>query len=457
MQRGCCLADRDEIIAAARAGGVVGARDGMPTHIRLERSAEIVIANGCECERLVFSDEYLMVHHAREVLDGLELAMAATGAKRGIIACVEADPELDEAVRVAPEGRSGIEVFHAPAFYPAGEEITLTYEATGRVPAVGAAAESVGVSVLDVETLYNLSLAVSGKPVTHRTVTVVGEVAEPAVTRLPLGAAIADAIGCAGGATVSAPAVVMGGPVCGALAEDLSQPITKATAALLVLPEHHVQVQKRVRSLAAMLLRARSACFQCHECTDHCTRYLMGQKIEPHKVMRAICYSLDNLNSSITSAVDCSECGVCDSFVCKMGISPRVICGQIRSHLAAMGWRRDPATLPTEVREEYAAGHITIDALVSRLGVEKYAQAVDRRRILHAEPQADGPPLEAVTVPLLQHTGQPAMPIVSEGDTVEAGQLIGEIPEGRIAARVHASAAGTVTAVGHDIEIKLNC
>jgi len=448
------LPEPDDIIAAARAAGVVGARGGMPTHTKLGESAEIVIANGCECEPLVFSDRHLLAHHASEIITGLELAMAAAGARRGIVAYLNIDSQLDAIVRAEADKHPNVDVFHAPAFYPVDEEQTLTYEATGRAAPHSAAPAQAGVNVFNVETLFNLSNALAGRPVTHRTVTIGGEVARPCVARMPVGAKISDAIQQAGGPSAKSFRVLLGGPVSGFLVDDISTPITKTTAAILVLPTHHIQVQKRARSLAVMLLRARSACFQCRECTDYCTRRLVGREIEPHKIMRAICYSLDSLNTSITSAIDCGECGVCDSFVCKMGISPRLICRHIKAHLQAMGWEQPPDGEPGGVRDDYAARHISIDELVERLGVGEYVAATDLRAILHARAEVCRP--QSISVPLLQHIGAASVPTVAPGDAVEPGRLIGEIPEGKLGARAHTALGGTVAGVAGQIEINSN-
>ena len=52
---------------------------------------------------------------------------------------------------------------------------------------------------------------------------------------------------------------------------------------------------------------------------------------------------------------------------------------------------------------------------------------------------------EIVHIALCQHVGAPAIPVVSPGDRVQAGQLIGKIPEGSLGAAIHASITGTVT------------
>ena len=426
---------------------MVGANDGVPTHVKLECPAEIVIANGCDCEPLVCNSSHLLVQHAAEIVGGLQLAMQATGATRGIVAFISTSLVLEAAV-CAAAAQPGIEVFHAPAFYPVSDDAILTYEATGRLaPSFGSPA-SVGVQILDAETLYNLHAAMRGLPVTQRTVTVAGDVLRPQVLRLPLGASAADAIGRAGGSTIERFRVLMGGPVSGYLADDVCEPITKKTSAVLVLPTHHIQVQKRTRSLSMMLLRARTACFHCQECTDSCPRYLAGQQIEPHKIMRAISFSMDSLNTSITSAVNCNECGVCDSYVCKLGISPRVICHEVKGHLAAMGWQRTagPDT-PSAVKDSYAARHVRLDSLTVRLGVTKYVQGIDPAHLLESAVEAGPAPVEHLAVPMLQHVGAAAVPTVGVGEVVQVGQLIGEIPEGKLGARVHAGLRGTVGSV----------
>jgi len=70
----------------------------------------------------------------------------------------------------------------------------------------------------------------------------------------------------------------------------------------------------------------------------------------------------------------------------------------------------------------------------------------------HKRPAADAPlrvlPLPAkLYMPLLQHVGQPARPIVLVGQKVLKGQLIAE-PQGRISAPVHAPSSGTISAIG---------
>jgi electron transport complex protein RnfC len=57
------------------------------------------------------------------------------------------------------------------------------------------------------------------------------------------------------------------------------------------------------------------------------------------------------------------------------------------------------------------------------------------------------PPPDTVVIPLHQHTGAPAEPLVKKGDPVKVGTKIGEA-KGFISANVHSSISGTVKEVG---------
>ena len=59
-----------------------------------------------------------------------------------------------------------------------------------------------------------------------------------------------------------------------------------------------------------------------------------------------------------------------------------------------------------------------------------------------------------VTIPLQQHIGKPALAVVKTGDRVRKGDLVGEIPEGALGARIHASIDGIVTAVNDTVVIE---
>ncbi|MCL2219444.1 MAG: electron transport complex subunit RsxC [Chitinispirillia bacterium] len=62
-------------------------------------------------------------------------------------------------------------------------------------------------------------------------------------------------------------------------------------------------------------------------------------------------------------------------------------------------------------------------------------------------PIEDFPAPAVAVIPLSQHMGAPAKPVVAKGDRVLVGQLIGE-PGGNVSAAVHSSISGTVRSIG---------
>lgn len=64
-------------------------------------------------------------------------------------------------------------------------------------------------------------------------------------------------------------------------------------------------------------------------------------------------------------------------------------------------------------------------------------------------------PPQSVTIPMLMHSGVPAVPVVNVGDHVFVGQLIAKEGEGRVSSPVHASVSGEISQVSEkSISIK---
>ena len=72
--------------------------------------------------------------------------------------------------------------------YPAGDEVVLIYEATGRRVKSGGLPIEVGVTVFNVETILNMYYAFKSEtPVTYKYVTVAGEVKNTQTLKVPIG------------------------------------------------------------------------------------------------------------------------------------------------------------------------------------------------------------------------------------------------------------------------------
>lgn len=189
------------------------------------------------------------------------------------------------------------------------------------------------------------------------------------------------------------------------------------------------------------------ACMQCNYCTELCPRYGIGHNLEPHKLMRIAAYgSTNDVTTQATNAFLCCECGLCQ-YACVMDLQPWKFNSMLKRELGSKGIKNPHHNVPTEVEAYRAVKQFDVHRLVKRLGLEKYD--------LPAPMVETNKTFTEVNLLLSQHIGAPAMAIVNVGDTVERGQLIGEIPEGKLSARVFASISGKVIAVdGEKITIR---
>ncbi len=425
-------------VTAIQRAGVVGAGGGgFPSHIKAAANADVVLANGAECEPLMRADSELMALDPARIVRGLSLIRDSVGATRAVIALKkENDRAIDAIAGALPDDR-GIELLPLSNIYPAGDEFLLVFEATGRVVPEGGIPPDVGVVVNNVTTLAQVADAVEGRPVTDRMVTVQGEVASPGTFVAPIGTSIDELIEVAGGAPKTAHAVIVGGPMMGHLMEASGQPTTKTVAGVIVLPVDHPLVSSMSARETQVLRIARAACCQCMACTELCPRALLGHDLEPHRTMRAIQYAeFPEDHRHITSAYLCSECGMCELFACPLGIQPRRILADLKAELVRRGvpnphLRTDLS--PDDVREYR---QIPSARLTRRLGLEKYdVDAPLREERLRPS---------RVTLLMNQHVGEPAAPVVNAGQEVLTGDVVGEVAEGSVGARVHASISGVI-------------
>jgi len=176
---------------------VVGAGGaGFPTWKKIDARVETVIVNGAECEPLLRNDQQVLAARTGEVVRGLVLTMASTGASRGVIALKKKYTAAIAALKKEIRDQKDISLHLLESVYPAGDEFVLVYEVTGKVIPPGEIPLKVGVLVSNVETFANISAAERGDPVISRCLTVTGAVREPKTLTLPIGislkAAVAD-------------------------------------------------------------------------------------------------------------------------------------------------------------------------------------------------------------------------------------------------------------------------
>ncbi len=432
-----------------REAGVVGAGGaGFPTHVKAASKVEYVLANGAECEPLIHKDVELMLHHAEQVVDGAKLLAETTGASRVIVGIKEKHQEAVEALKDAISG-TAIKLHLLGDYYPTGDEYELVYECTGRlVPSAGIPPD-IGIVVNNVETLYNIALAREGRKVTHKFITVTGAVKTPSTFLVPIGISYRDAIRAAGGTTVGGNngtiGVFVGGVMMGNLEFDLDLPITKLTAGLVVLPSNHRLVVRKNQPERSMHRTGKSACDQCSYCTEFCPRYLLGYDVQPHKVMRGLGFTHSGEDLWNQWAQLCCSCGLCTLYACPEDLYPKEACDKAKHDLKTKGvkWTGKAEVKPHPMHIER---RVPLRQLVHRLDLTDYVVPAPLKEIDFAP--------DTVRLPLLQHAGAPAEPVVKVGEKVGVGQLVARIPQNQLGANVHASIDGIVKHISDEIIIE---
>ncbi|WP_338833587.1 Ion-translocating oxidoreductase complex subunit C [Moorella humiferrea] len=436
---------RDELLAKIKGAGVVGAGGaGFPTHVKVAATVDYVIVNGAECEPLIMVDQQLLHLMSETVLKGLEVVLQITGAAKGILALKGKYKEAISALKKNIKNER-LELFILDDFYPAGDEQVLVYEVTKRVVPEGGIPLKAGCVVINVETLINIAASIEGIPVTDTYLTITGDVPDPLTVKVPVGTPVSEVVALAGKDNLKGMYVIDGGPMMGKIVINPGQPVTKTTKALIVLPENHPLIQKKVKPIEMILKQARVACIQCRRCTDLCPRYLLGHSIEPHKIMRTVSYAFNEVEF-IKTVFFCSECGACEQYACPMFLSPRRINAKLKQELSIKGIKANPSSaLPEPVYiREYRK--IPSKRLKVQLGIEAYDHPAPLKDI-RFEPQR-------VKIPLLQHIGKKAVPTVKIGQSVNKGDLIASIPENSLGANIHASISGTVVEIADCIVIE---
>jgi len=425
--------------------GVVGAGGaGFPTHVKLSGRADSLLLNAAECEPLLHKDKEVLRHCTDLVIEGMEAAMRLVGASKAYIGIKDKYHDVIDLLR--SKLPQTIDIVPLRDTYPAGDEFILVYDCLGRVVPPGAIPLAVGAVVINVETAVNVALA-SRQPVTEKYLTIAGAVAEPVTLRVPVGVTLAQCVTAAGGATTPNPQYMVGGVMMGYLEPDHNALVDKTTGGVVVLPQDHVIVRRRLQDWQQIVRIGRSACDQCSYCTELCPRWLLGHPIEPHRAMRSLGFNLIG-ESNVIGTAFCCECNLCSLYSCPEDLDPKNVCTQNKRRLAAekRRWNDAPfnperATLHLENRKAPMA------RLMHKLGLSGFRNVGPLREELL---QAD-----KVGIKLKQHVGVACQPVVQPGQHVTKGQVVGRPPltDGKpaLGAPVHASIDGVVKSVADGV------
>lgn len=436
------------LLEQIEAAGIVGCGGaGFPTHVKLNCTVEYMIINAAECEPLLRTDRWLMIHEADKIVAAADMVGDMVQARNRFLALKETYGEeiaaLEEAIQ---RKNSPLRLYKMKNFYPAGDEQIMVCDITGRsVPPSGIPLD-VQTVVSNAATMHSIYHASQNQAFTKKYLTMTGAVASPCIVHAPLGTSFKDCLAMAGGSLLSSYHVVCGGPMmgkCYTKEEAQNLVVTKTTSGFIILRDDTNLVQRHELPLRFTLRQAKMSCIQCTFCTQMCPRYLTGHPLKPHLIMRKLAYAqnVEDIleDDHVQQAMICSECGICETYACPMGLQPRQVNIYVKNKLREKKFRYPkPAETFTQL-EEREFRKISSRRLAARLEVEEYYDYhIDR--LAKAHPQV-------VRLPLSQHIGAPSAPLVSEGDLVEEGQRIASIPPKSLGANLHASIAGTVIEV----------
>ncbi|MDR0886633.1 MAG: 4Fe-4S dicluster domain-containing protein [Clostridiales Family XIII bacterium] len=440
------------LIEKIKQAGVVGAGGaGFPTHAKLNAKADCFIVNAAECEPLIETDKYICRNHADELIDTITKVGAHLGAQRLVIALKRKyKREISSLKAAISKAQANIELFLMDAFYPSGDEQVLVQMVTGNsVPERGIPL-AVGCVVDNVGTLIGISDALKDIPVTHKYLSVVGEVPTPVMLHVPIGTSLLDCMRAAGMAMDDMD-IIVGGPMMGkvytSFGEIAQQTVKKTTGNIIVLPKGHYLAQQSKKTLTNIIRQSQFACLQCRMCTELCPRYQTGHQIRPHMIMRGmfrehLIEDVDVYTQMFGEAANCSSCGLCEMYSCPMKLSPRKVNDYIKTRL-----REKQIDVPKNqnpiVRTNMLYAKAPTARLEARLGLRQYSG-------LHADDTCIELTPERIQIAYSQHIGAPANPVVKVGDKVSTGDLIAEAPENSLSARIHSGIAGIVEEVNEN-------
>lgn len=420
-------------------GGVVGAGGaGFPTHAKLSDQAESIILNCAECEPLIKVDRQLMIDYVNEVLSGMQMLVDTLGANEGIIAVKKSYKASIEAINSIISEYKSLKLHILPDIYPAGDEVVLIYETTGKVVPQGKIPILVGCVVVNVETVLNLYRKVTNdQNVITKFVTVAGLVNSPVTVEVPVGITVKELIEMAGGFSSEDNVMIMGGPMTGRIC-TINDIVTKTTKAVLVLPPNCPPIEKRQSTTRNNLRNAMSVCSQCSMCTSLCPRNLLGASIKPHEFMRALANGLTYNIEPFINSFFCVSCGLCEMYSCHQSLSPRRLLDEYKAGLRAKGVKvpDKPNGPVNSLREER---RVPEHRLVNRLGLHSFDIPAPMKKC--------DTEIKEVKLLLRQCIGAPCVAVVKTGDKVIEGQMVGEPPKEALGTCLHASITGKVTAV----------
>ncbi|MBE7100512.1 MAG: NADH-quinone oxidoreductase subunit J [Clostridiales bacterium] len=434
-----------ELKELMKESGIVGAGGaGFPSYAKLADGADTLVVNGAECEPLLYTDYVLLQKEMPMVLSGIQAVLDYAKIPCALL-CVKEHTAVRLKLKDGTKLADRIILKTLPDVYPMGDEISLIYQATGRVVRPGNLPITAGVIVLNVETFYNIAVKLKrGTNLTEKYLTIAGNIPEAIVVKVPIGVTVAELFDKNSIIIPEGHIVLDGGPSMGKVIDPDSAVVTKTTKGLLILPENCEAAQSKFLDGDKSIARAETACCQCTRCTDMCPRHLLGYPLEPHKMVRTAKGAATVLPEMVISATLCCGCGICESLACCQGISPKAVINEYKVLLAKNKLRYvgKEDVSPAQEREWRM---VPSERWANVLGVARFDKV--------GKYIGEQTSYARVEILLRQHIGAPSVPCVEDGTYVNKGDKIAEAAEG-LSLPQYASISGKVSVYSDRIIIE---